>query len=63
MAALQQEPGFYAPTSVVVDPIGNLLIADYWNHRIRKVNASTGTISTIVGDGWTDISTRRAISR
>jgi hypothetical protein len=36
------------PKDVVVDPMGNVFIADYGNHRIRKVNTS-GIISTIAG--------------
>ncbi len=39
------------PTGVVVDNAGNLYIADENNQRIRKVTASTGDISTVVGDG------------
>jgi hypothetical protein len=35
------------PLSVIVDPSGNLLIADSDNYRIRKVAASTGIITTI----------------
>ena len=31
--------------------IGNVYIADYGNHRIRKVTVSTGTITTIAGTG------------
>ena len=31
--------------------IGNVYIADLWNHRIRKVTVSTGIISTIAGTG------------
>ena len=31
--------------------IGNVYIADYWNHRIRKVTVSTGIITTIAGTG------------
>ena len=31
--------------------IGNVYIADYYNHRIRKVTVSTGKITTIVGTG------------
>jgi sugar lactone lactonase YvrE len=37
------------PTAVAVDTIGNLLIADSNNHRIRKVTA--GTITTLAGNG------------
>ncbi len=40
----------YLPTSVVFDNSGNLIIADYFNHRIRKIN-SLGIISTIAGNG------------
>ncbi len=39
------------PTSVAVDPAGNLYIADAGNQRIREVIASTGIISTVVGNG------------
>ena len=31
--------------------IGNVYIADTWNHRIRKVTVSKGIISTIAGTG------------
>ena len=31
--------------------LGNIYIADNWNHRIRKVTVSTGIISTIAGTG------------
>jgi hypothetical protein len=39
------------PTSLATDSIGNLYIADTGNDRIRKVTASTGLITTIVGGG------------
>ena len=39
-----------SPTGVAVDSAGNVYIADYSNHRIRKVD-STGTITTIAGTG------------
>jgi sugar lactone lactonase YvrE len=38
-----------APASVVLDPAGDLYIADSGNNRIRKIDASTGLISTIAG--------------
>jgi sugar lactone lactonase YvrE len=38
------------PNAVEVDANGNLFIADYDNHRIRKV-APDGLISTVAGDG------------
>ena len=31
--------------------IGNVYIADNYNHRIRKVTVSTGIITTIAGTG------------
>ena len=40
-----------APDQLAWDADGNLLIADRWNHRIRKVAASTGIINTIAGNG------------
>ncbi|MEI7436319.1 MAG: MBG domain-containing protein, partial [bacterium] len=38
------------PIDVAVDAYGNVLVSDYANNRIRKINAS-GTISTIGGNG------------
>jgi hypothetical protein len=43
--------GLSYPTGVAVDSSGNLLIADAFNQRIRRVDASTGTIATVAGDG------------
>ena len=39
------------PVDVVLDSNGNLFIADTNNHRIRKVDANTGLITTVAGDG------------
>ena len=39
------------PTGVAVDRAGDVYIADSCNHRIRRVDASTGVISTVAGSG------------
>jgi sugar lactone lactonase YvrE len=39
------------PGGACVDIAGNIYIPDYDNQRIRKVNASTGVITTIAGTG------------
>ncbi|MBI4041549.1 MAG: hypothetical protein HY390_06760 [Deltaproteobacteria bacterium] len=40
-----------SPVTMHITPQGDLLIADMGNHIIRKVLASDGTISTLVGSG------------
>jgi sugar lactone lactonase YvrE len=40
-----------SPWGVALDASGNLYIADYFNHRIRKVDATTGIITTVAGNG------------
>jgi hypothetical protein len=39
------------PYAVAVDAAGNLLVADPFNDRIRRVDAGTGQITTIAGTG------------
>ncbi len=39
------------PLGVCLDIAGNIYIADYGNHRIRKVDAITGIITTFAGTG------------
>jgi len=41
----------YDPMGVAVDSAGNIYIADSGNNRVRKVDASTGYISTVAGNG------------
>ena len=36
---------------MAIDSAGNLYIGDYSNNRVRKVNAATGTITTVAGTG------------
>jgi len=40
-----------SPFGLAVDVAGNLYIADTGNQRVREVNAATGNISTIAGNG------------
>jgi sugar lactone lactonase YvrE len=39
------------PTAVVVDGAGHLYIADTLSHRVRRVDAETGVITTVAGLG------------
>lgn len=41
----------HAPEAVVFDPWDNMYISDTMNHRVRKVDAVTGVISTVAGNG------------
>ncbi len=41
---------FYNPTGVLVDPAGNVLVADTQNRRVRRIDP-TGRITTIAGNG------------
>ena len=36
---------------IPISNLGNVYIADMYNHRIRKVTVSTGIITTIAGTG------------
>jgi hypothetical protein len=42
---------FSNPRDLAVDSAGNLFVADMLNNRIRKVDRTTGTISTVAGSG------------
>jgi sugar lactone lactonase YvrE len=39
------------PQGVTVDAAGNLFIADTFNERVRRVDAATGVIATVAGNG------------
>ena len=45
------EASLDTPHGVAVDNRGNVFIADSPNHRIRKVDLATGTITTVAGTG------------
>jgi sugar lactone lactonase YvrE len=40
-----------APNGIAVDNVGNLYISDWLNNRIRKIDAATGIITTVAGNG------------
>jgi streptogramin lyase len=39
------------PFDVAFDEAGNLFLSDTFNHRIRKVDAKTGVVTTVAGNG------------
>ena len=41
---------FNSPVSIALDDLGNMYVADCYNHVVRKINTS-GVVSTIVGTG------------
>lgn len=45
------EASLFRPHSIALDNDGNLYICDIGNHRIRRVDLATGTISTFAGTG------------
>jgi len=44
---------FSSPVGITIDAADNLYVADYWNHRIRKVLSGGVIVSTIAGSGAT----------
>lgn len=42
---------FYAPSGIVSDGGGNLLVADAYNYRIRKIDLATTAVTTFAGSG------------
>ena len=39
------------PTGIAIDSSGNIYFSDFGNHRVRKITAVTGIISTYAGTG------------
>ncbi len=44
------------PRGVAVDVAGNIYVSDSTNNRVRKVDAASGTITTVAGNGTRDYS-------
>jgi streptogramin lyase len=44
------------PQRIAIDSTGDIYIADSLNHRIRRVNAATGVITTVAGTGAAGLS-------
>lgn len=42
---------FNGPHSIVIAPNDDMYIADTWNSCVRKIDAKTGTVSTVAGTG------------
>jgi uncharacterized protein (TIGR03437 family) len=45
------QAAFNNPTWVTVDASGNLYVTDQFNQRIREIDAATGIINTVAGNG------------
>jgi sugar lactone lactonase YvrE len=43
------------PKQLAIDGAGNLLIADYGNHRIRRIDKVTGIINSLAGNGFNTV--------
>jgi len=48
---LATSASFFNCVRAITDAAGNIYIADQSNHRVRKVTASTGIVTTIAGNG------------
>jgi NHL repeat-containing protein len=42
---------FDLPGAMAIDSRGNVFVADYFNHRIRRIEAQTGIVTTVAGNG------------
>ena len=45
------EATFHSPHALALDCNGNVYVADYHNHRIRRIDGETRIVATVAGDG------------
>jgi hypothetical protein len=43
------EGNLYEPSGLAIDPLGNLYVSEYANHRIRMISADRTTMTTLAG--------------
>ncbi len=48
------EASFNNPRDIVFGPDNRLYVADEFNHRVRAIDLTTGTITTVAGNGTTE---------
>ncbi len=49
--SVAKDASFIAPHNLVADASGNLFIADTYHYAVRRVDATTGIVTTIAGNG------------
>ncbi len=45
------EAAFGGPWGITLDAEGNIYVADWRDHRIRRIDGTTGVVSTVAGTG------------
>ncbi|PZF71893.1 NHL domain-containing protein [Taibaiella soli] len=48
---LAQNAQLNGPNGITIDPAGNIYVADYYNYRVRRIDAVTGIITSVAGTG------------
>jgi hypothetical protein len=51
-----RDASFKAPHNLIADTAGNLYIADTFHYRVRRIDAKTGIVTTLAGNGEKEVS-------